>query len=1176
MPPPPAARRRVRRAIAEPSPVLRSKLIRPNLGDGLLPRPRLFGALSEHASRPVTLVVADAGYGKSTLLAGYVARLRAPVIWYSLMPSDQDLVVFARHLLAGFRDHAPRFGGAFERALADGARGAGAAERLAGALLAELAEWRGPAATLVLDDFHEAGPGPAVHAFTGALLRSLPPSLRVLIGSRTSPPLGLERLRVRGEIFELDSSHLRFTRDEMTALFAEVWKRPLDADGMDALERATAGWPTAVYLVHEGLRREPERGVAGVLADLRGPGVGLEEFLAAEVHARLDAAERRLLERVAALQRFDAGLAAALTGSRDATAVLRRLTRRGLVRSFGASHEASYEVHDLVREFLRRRIEAEGGREAWGALEGDAARVLASRGEDERALRHFLLSGNPGEACALARSLAPRLLREGRAATLRQYLLDLPAPRIEEDADLALALADARLALSEWDEAERDYVRIRGLAESLGLKAEACRAMLGLCKVLNMRGRHEEVLGLAERGLASAEGLDPELRIRLLQRKAGAHFYLGQPRAAVRILAQARELLPERPDPDLELPTLHNAAMAYAAMGHFRDAIRAFEASLARVRGSRSPRAPLYLSNMAYLLAEIGELPEARAAAEEGIEAARRFGNRAQEMTCRGALAQVLAELGDLEGALVGLREAEDLNRELRMEVIAGDLLALRGRIFCARGQYRRGAEFLGQAIDRLGERDRPRQAEFRGLLAWCELRAGRPHVARDILAAAVPQADAGENDYERMRTHYWLAETRLALGDARGARAPLELALRLVRELGYGYFVQVQAREEASPLLHALEHGIEVDVAAAGLAAAGPGVEAALLERLDRARTAGGEAAVAVLGEVGGRRSRERLAQVAPRRPALRPAIQTAIRHIDTRLARGAAAAASSGQPAVRLTLFGQPALSVGGTPVPASAWRSQRAFQILIYLSLHPAGANRDQLLECFWPGRQLAAGKRNFHPTLSYIRSVLPSAERAPLFRDGERYRLDPRYPISTDAWDFDRFLDEARNAADADARREALQSAAALASQPFLDGLYGDWADEAQSRMRDRLEQILIRSGELELERGHHDRALPHFRRAAELDPFREKTRVSLIECLMKSGNRRAARVEYEKLVTLLRRELDVEPLPETAAEVAELLGAEPRTEPGPEPLESADPPVRQRDAAPTQVHVKAPR
>src|SRR5207253_1740105 len=85
--------------------------------------------------------------------------------------------------------------------------------------------------------------------------------------------------------------------------------------------------------------------------------------------------------------------------------------------------------------------------------------------------------------------------------------------------------------------------------------------------------------------------------------------------------------------------------------------------------------------------------------------------------------------------------------------------------------------------------------------------------------------------------------------------------------------------------------------------------------------------------------------------------------------------------------------------------AARAQRAFHVLILLALRPRGASREELLETFWPGRQLAAGRRNFHPTLSYIRSVLPRHAAPPLLRDAEVYRLNPEYPLACDLWEFE---------------------------------------------------------------------------------------------------------------------------------------------------------------------------
>jgi ATP/maltotriose-dependent transcriptional regulator MalT len=609
---------------------------------------------------------------------------------------------------------------------------------------------------------------------------------------------------------------------------------------------------------------------------------------------------------------------------------------------------------------VRTDLKQREGEASWRALERDTGAALRDRGETEPALLHLLEAGAETEAVALLAELAPGLLRDGRAATLLRYLAPLPASLVDSVPALLIARADATQALGQWDEAQALYDRAIERSRAEGRRDLECRALLGLGKVLNLRGRHELVLGMAERGLAMADGLGLEVRARLVQLKASAHFYLGQSPAAVALLGQLRSLLEGSSDPELMVPCIHNLAVALATQGRFQEAAREFRAALALVRGTASPRSPLYLSNLATLLTELGELAEARRAAEEGLQAAQRFANRGQEVACWTALADALVRGADLDGALAALKRAEDLNSALGMELIAADLLALRGRIFCARGQYRRAAEFLNKALERLaGRPDAPRLPQFRALLAWCELRSGRAHAARSLLAELTAAADRGENEHHQMCVHYWLGEALLALGERKASEPHLAAALERVRERGYDHFLELQAREEPAPLLYALARGIERDRCALALAAAGPAVEEPLIELVGTAPTATAEAALAVLGEIGGQATLERLPALVRSRRSLQAASRVALRHVGDRTRRNRPAVSGGAAPTTRLVLFGLPRLEIDGQPLSASAWRTQRAFQILAYLALKPRGAARDELLEAFWPGRRRPRG-------------------------------------------------------------------------------------------------------------------------------------------------------------------------------------------------------------------------
>src|SRR5262249_61928589 len=65
-------------------------------------------------------------------------------------------------------------------------------------------------ALLVRDDYHLISAQP-VHAAVGFLLDHLPPGLRIVLATRSDPPLRLGRLRARGEVTELRARDPRFT-----------------------------------------------------------------------------------------------------------------------------------------------------------------------------------------------------------------------------------------------------------------------------------------------------------------------------------------------------------------------------------------------------------------------------------------------------------------------------------------------------------------------------------------------------------------------------------------------------------------------------------------------------------------------------------------------------------------------------------------------------------------------------------------------------------------------------------------------------------------------------------------------------------------------------------------------------------------------------------------------------
>src|SRR5437867_11464584 len=143
-------------------PVQLSKVQAPPLRDDTLARDRLLDWLSVKVHSRVVLLVAEAGYGKTTLLADFSRRTRVRVLWFRLDRGDRDWVGFMAHLVAAVRVHQPAFGASTLALLRETARTAPPIETVLDAFLREVAALPNDPAALVFDDVHLVDDSPDV------------------------------------------------------------------------------------------------------------------------------------------------------------------------------------------------------------------------------------------------------------------------------------------------------------------------------------------------------------------------------------------------------------------------------------------------------------------------------------------------------------------------------------------------------------------------------------------------------------------------------------------------------------------------------------------------------------------------------------------------------------------------------------------------------------------------------------------------------------------------------------------------------------------------------------------------------------------------------------------------------------------------------------------------------
>ncbi|NTU80340.1 MAG: tetratricopeptide repeat protein [Chloroflexales bacterium] len=530
-------------------------------------RERLLAQLRARPSARLTVVVAPAGFGKSTLVAQWLSimaedeRRKADTpdqqasalsyqpsafAWLTLDKHDQDGLRFMAYV-AGAIERAIPQALALTRPLLSAPEPP--LYMVAQALLVDLSAL--PASlTLVLDDYHLVTAEP-IHQTVAYLLRHLPPTCRLVVLSRADPPLPMARMRAEHQVTEVRAADLRFTEAEAGALLASLSGYAPDAALVAALHQETEGWAIALQLAALARLEAPSLERIPGAATRR-----IAEYLAEEVLDQQPAPIQQALLALAVPERVCAELGAALLHPPDdqirAEYVLEQLARANLLLPLDTTGRW-YRFHNLFRDLLLRRLALGLGRDAVGALQLRAARWLEAADLGEEAVRLYLAAGAEDAAADLVeRLLLPRLGRDRGAGPPGYWLRLLPADLVARRQ--GLTLLEARRASNIFD--------LAALAENL---------------------RRLDALLAAQGGPAGAPPW-PGFQADRTALWGALHFWQGRPAEAIDAM---RAALAQGPVEWIAVQALMLLGQSLVGLGRYAEAVRQIEAV-----GASSPDRP--------------------------------------------------------------------------------------------------------------------------------------------------------------------------------------------------------------------------------------------------------------------------------------------------------------------------------------------------------------------------------------------------------------------------------------------------------------------------------------------------------------------------------------------------------------------------------------------------------
>lgn len=697
---------------------LSSKLNVPVLRRGIIERERLESRLESIWQYRLTLVVAPAGYGKTTLLSRWAHEHAHSTAWLSLDARDNDPSRFWTHLITALQSLFPTVGERSEQLLSSPRDFD--AEQMIESLVSDFAGVSPPAA-LILDDLHliEA---PAVHEVMSLLINQAAWPVHLVIAARHNPPWALPRLRARAQLLEIGTQDLHFTLEETKAFLEQTAGLTLSSEEISILQRRTEGWIAGLQLAALALREKESR--AEFMQGLERGHRLILDYLADEILKGQSEEVQEFLIQTSILDRLNASLCDALLDRCDSAQVLSRLEGGNLFVIPLDPRGDWYRYHELFTDLLRSRL-AKTHPELVRRLHSKAGLWFAEQDLVEEAVQQALLAQEYERAVTLLNQSVSALLARSEVRAVLAWLELLPGEFVRSDPNVCLLFGSALALSARFEEAEALLKRVEELTRrktamdsgghgSVGKgykignalpaatviqaalqETDTTEAWVGIFRAFMMRFRDDhQAIALSWKALAEAPAGEATLRSRALLCVGHANLLKGKTDEAAQALEEARTIALSLDHIPTYLGAVDYLAQVRSFQGRLREASVLYREALQRAARAQPMYAGIDWIGVGSCLCESNELQEARHHLGKGLQLAEQGGDFVFVLEGLIACSRLEGACGHFDEALCLLQRAEDLVKPSRMYSALVRVRALKTHLWLRQGNLAEAEEW--------------------------------------------------------------------------------------------------------------------------------------------------------------------------------------------------------------------------------------------------------------------------------------------------------------------------------------------------------------------------------------------------------------------------------------------------------------------------------------------------
>jgi LuxR family maltose regulon positive regulatory protein len=984
--------------------ILATKLMAPQLKSHVLLRTRLIERLMKARDRKLIVVCADAGYGKTTLLAQFCAKLEPSYVYYNLDPGDNDSARFLIYLIRGFQSRFPGFGKTLPDLIAETRE----PEILIGALINEFTSHFKDDFYVLLDDYHCLQRNLEIAKLLDYLLRHIPSNLHLVIASRSRLPLNTHYYEAKGELMMLEKEQLRFTEAEIRTLFNTVHKLRVAEDDIQKVVEHSAGWITAVQLILQKIiardGEPPDETIRSSLA----AGAPVFDYFALEILEDHPPQIQDFLVRSSVLETIDPTVCDYLFQARNSDKLLEYVTQENV---FISKVGRGFRFHPLFRDFLNRRLTSTYPAQSVTGLYRRLADYHRDRTDYQSAADNYLLASDFRQVAAVLTDHYPYWRDTGSFESYLALVDRIPVAFQDRYPALLVNKMHGFYGVGNINGILNNH---EGLFRRLHREKDRrplIDFLLLMSMIMYLVREYRKSLRFAQQAERLIPSRDRRRKVNALSRIGYAYVLLMDFGRARDYCERAVKVAETLDDPLLLTMARFNLAMYLWLSGDLRPAYKIFEQLIHGSMNLIPPFNRIRINlNAALLAAENNREPEAESYLAQAEAYMDKYPSRPLLMDLEYWKAQIRIWQDRPQDALASFEKALEISRSLGLRY--PEYLGLIGlvQVYLIMGDQVRARTAMDRA-ESIAPDNLPVHYQLEKLLTRLSLEIDERRLdkARRTREESQSLVNKTTVDYHLVTFYGLLAYYHLEVGEDCIAVKFIDRTLGIGEEHGYDYAFMYDSRVNRRLLEAAVQHGIRTSY----------------LTRL--------------LPLVKPRWGRELLKRIQ----------------------------AGEGRYDLECSFFGPFTIKDARHRSAHPEWRTRNSKSLCAYLFwAGEKGCTKDQLINEYWPDQNLKRAGHSLQVEISALRNLLGRIlNRAPtkdlIMYKQDRYWINPALVVKTDTADLESRLRQAeRPAADRRKRIELLKQAAELCRPDFGTDLEGEWCAVQRDKYREVREKILV--------------------------------------------------------------------------------------------------------------------